>query len=64
MNEALGAALPAAVAKMRLYLATASTHTILFKPVKSNIAEAHAQVGSEFMDGRQSSWLQLHQWAG
>jgi hypothetical protein len=29
---------------MRLYLPSPSTHAILFKPVKSNIAEAHGQV--------------------
>jgi hypothetical protein len=45
VNEALAGALPAAVAKMRAYLANPSTHAILFKPVKSNIAEAHGQVG-------------------
>ena len=45
MNEALGGPLVAAVDKMRAYLGNPSTHAILFKPVKSNIAEAHGQVG-------------------
>ncbi len=37
-------ALPAEVAKMRLYLSSPATRAILFRPVKSNISEAHAQV--------------------
>jgi hypothetical protein len=45
VREALHTALPAAVAKMKLYLSNPSTHAILFKPVKSNVAEAHGQVG-------------------
>jgi hypothetical protein len=44
VNEALAGPLPAAVARMRLYLPNPSTHAILFKPVKSNLMEAHAQV--------------------
>ncbi|GIL89428.1 hypothetical protein Vretimale_18913 [Volvox reticuliferus] len=44
VNAALAGPLPAAVAKMRLYLPNPSTHAILLKPVKSNIAEAHGQV--------------------
>ncbi len=43
VREALGGALPAAAARMRLYLANPATHAILFKPIKSNIAEAHGQ---------------------
>eukprot|EP00798_Chlamydomonas_sp_ICE-L_P008686 gene8686-34133_t len=38
--------LPAAVDKMRLYLPSPSTHAILFKPVKTNIAEAHVQIAT------------------
>lgn len=30
--------------QMRLYLPSPSTHAILFKPIKSNVAEAHGQV--------------------
>ena len=43
VRDALAGPLPAAVARMRLYLANPATHAILFKPIKSNIAEAHGQ---------------------
>ena len=43
VHAALAGPLPAAVARMRLYLANPATHAILFKPIKSNIAEAHGQ---------------------
>ena len=46
VNKALMGQLPEAVEKMRLYLASPSTHAILFKPVKSNIAEAHGQIAT------------------
>lgn len=46
VNEALAGPLPQAVARMRLYLPNPSTHAILFKPVKSNLLEAHSQVAS------------------
>ncbi|KAK9845860.1 hypothetical protein WJX81_004499 [Elliptochloris bilobata] len=46
VREALAGPLPAAVARMRLYLANPATHAILFKPIKSNIAEAHGQVAT------------------
>lgn len=48
VNQALKTTLPIAVAKMKLYLPNQSTHAILFKPIKSNIAEAHSQVASIF----------------
>lgn len=35
-----------AVEKMKLYLNNTSTHSILFKPIKSNIAEAHGQIAA------------------
>ncbi|KAM7275531.1 hypothetical protein ACFE04_017397 [Oxalis oulophora] len=38
--------LPKMIAKMKLYLQNPSTRTILFKPVKTNIVEAHMQVQS------------------
>ncbi|XP_054806000.1 conserved oligomeric Golgi complex subunit 3 [Prosopis cineraria] len=38
--------LPGAIAKMKLYLQNPSTRTILFKPIKTNIVEAHAQIRS------------------
>lgn len=44
--KALEEALPAAVAKMKLYLNNPATHAILFKPIKSNIVEAHGQIAS------------------
>lgn len=44
--DALRTALPEVVAKMRLYLNNPATHAILFKPIKSNIAEAHGQIAS------------------
>ena len=44
VRAALREALPAAAAKMRLYLSNPATHAILFRPIKSNIAEAHGQV--------------------
>ena len=46
VREALGAALPEAVGAMRLYLPNPATHAILFKPIKSNVAEAHGQVST------------------
>lgn len=45
VRQALGGSLPACVASMRLYLPHPATRAILFKPIKSNIAEAHGQVG-------------------
>ena len=44
VNEGLAGPLPTAVSRMRLYLPNPSTLAILFKPVKSNLVEAHAQV--------------------
>lgn len=44
VNAGLDGPLPQAVSRMRLYLPNPSTHAILFKPVKSNLVEAHAQV--------------------
>ncbi|CAL5375655.1 unnamed protein product [Camellia sinensis] len=38
--------LPRVMAKMKLYLQNQSTRTILFKPIKTNIVEAHIQVQS------------------
>ncbi|KAK9817306.1 hypothetical protein WJX72_012420 [[Myrmecia] bisecta] len=46
VKQALQTALPAAVNKMKLYLNNPSTHAILFKPIKSNIAEAHGQIAA------------------
>ncbi|GMP37096.1 hypothetical protein CsSME_00008944 [Camellia sinensis var. sinensis] len=38
--------LPRVMAKMKLYVQNQSTRTILFKPIKTNIVEAHIQVQS------------------
>ncbi|XAR53530.1 hypothetical protein NMG60_11022121 [Bertholletia excelsa] len=38
--------LPGVMEKMKLYLQNQSTRTILFKPVKTNIVEAHIQIQS------------------
>ena len=46
VRDALQTALPGVAAKMRLYLNNPATHAILFKPIKSNIAEAHGQIAS------------------
>ncbi len=46
VNDALHTQLPPLVAKMRLYLPEPSTRAVLFKPIKSNIAEAHAQIAA------------------
>lgn len=46
VNAALQHDLPPLVAKMRLYLPDEATQAILFKPIKSNIAEAHAQIAA------------------
>ena len=46
VRGALSDSLPSAVGKMQLYLTNASTHAILFKPIKSNVAEAHGQIAA------------------
>ncbi|CAI6000927.1 unnamed protein product [Closterium sp. NIES-65] len=46
VDEALKVALPDVVANMALYLPHAATRAILFRPIKSNILEAHAQLQS------------------
>ncbi len=46
VREALNRDLPAVASTMRLYLNNPATHAILFKPIKSNIAEAHGQIAS------------------
>lgn len=46
VGAAIQEELPRVMAKMKLYLQNPSTRTILFKPIKTNIIEAHAQVQS------------------
>ncbi len=40
------AQLPAVVGRTRLYLSNPNTRAILFRPIKSNIAEAHGQIAN------------------
>ncbi|XP_022754751.1 conserved oligomeric Golgi complex subunit 3-like isoform X2 [Durio zibethinus] len=44
VHSAIQQELPLVIAKMKLYLQNPSTRTILFKPIKTNIVEAHIQV--------------------
>ncbi|KAJ8774581.1 hypothetical protein K2173_017027 [Erythroxylum novogranatense] len=44
VHAAVQQELPTVLAKMKLYLQNPSTRTILFKPIKTNIVEAHVQV--------------------
>ncbi|KAI3762323.1 hypothetical protein L1987_52749 [Smallanthus sonchifolius] len=44
VNVAMQNELPRVMGKMKLYLQNPSTRTILFKPIKTNIIEAHEQV--------------------
>ncbi|OVA05252.1 Conserved oligomeric Golgi complex [Macleaya cordata] len=44
VGAAIQQELPVVLAKMKLYLQNPSTRTILFKPIKTNILEAHSQV--------------------
>lgn len=46
VNAAIQQELPKVIEKMKLYLLNPSTRTILFKPIKTNILEAHTQVRS------------------
>jgi hypothetical protein len=45
-NAALATDLPSAAAKMATYLKSAATREIIFNPIESNVAEAHAQVAA------------------
>ena len=44
--DSMDNALPALASKLKLYLRNPSTRGILFKPIKSNIMEAHGQIAS------------------
>ncbi|PON66074.1 Conserved oligomeric Golgi complex, subunit [Parasponia andersonii] len=46
VSAAIQQELPMVMEKMKLYLQNPSTRTILFKPIKTNIVEAHIQVQS------------------
>ena len=46
VRQALDTSLPTAAGAMRLYLPSPATHAILFKPIKSNVAEAHGQIAA------------------
>ncbi len=45
-NASMGATLAAAAAHARAYLPASSTRAVLFRPIKANIAEAHAQMAA------------------
>lgn len=44
VRDALGKALPEALKRMQLYLQNPATHKVLYRPIKSNIVEAHGQI--------------------
>jgi hypothetical protein len=44
VRDAIEQELPKVMAKMKLYLQNPSTRMILFKPIKTNIVEAHVQL--------------------
>lgn len=44
VNEALAGPLPATINKLRAYLPNPQTYFILYKPIKSSVAEAHGQM--------------------
>eukprot|EP00899_Mesostigma_viride_P023426 jgi/Mesvir1/4268/Mv22228-RA.2 len=46
VRDALKGALPEVLSKMKLYLHSPSTRSILFKPIKTNILEARQQIAS------------------
>lgn len=46
VSTAIQEELPRVMAKMKLYLQNPATRTILFRPIKTNIVEAHSQVQS------------------
>ncbi|KAI4335148.1 hypothetical protein L6164_013821 [Bauhinia variegata] len=46
VRAAIQEQLPMVIAKMKLYLQNSSTRAVLFKPIKTNIVEAHIQVNS------------------
>ena len=45
-NAAMGPTLGAAALRARAYLPAAGTRAVLFRPIKANIAEAHAQMAA------------------
>ena len=44
VRDAMSAALPQAIKRMQLYLHNPATHKVLYRPIKSNIVEAHGQI--------------------
>lgn len=44
VRAAMSSALPDAIKRMQLYLHNPSTHKVLYRPIKSNIVEAHGQI--------------------
>lgn len=46
VREALDSSLPESIRRMQLYLTNPATHAILFRPIKSNVVEAHGQIAA------------------
>ncbi len=44
VRDAMSSALPEAIRRMQLYLQNPATHKVLYRPIKSNIVEAHGQI--------------------
>jgi len=44
VRGALASDLPQAIKRMQLYLSNPATHKVLYRPIKSNIVEAHGQI--------------------
>lgn len=44
VRTAMSTVLPEAIKRMQLYLHNPATHKVLYRPIKSNIVEAHAQI--------------------
>ncbi|KOM33315.1 hypothetical protein LR48_Vigan01g287100 [Vigna angularis] len=59
VRAAIQEQLPVVIAKMKLYLQNSSTRTILFKPIKTNIVEAHIQVRSLLQAEYSSEEIQI-----
>ncbi|KAF1887450.1 hypothetical protein Lal_00040504 [Lupinus albus] len=59
VRTAIQEQLPVVISKMKLYLQNSSTRTILFKPIKTNIVEAHTQLQSLLQSEYTSEEIQI-----
>ncbi|KAL5182758.1 Conserved oligomeric Golgi complex subunit 3 [Glycine soja] len=59
VRNAIQEQLPGVIDRMKLYLQNSSTRTILFKPIKTNIIEAHTQVQSLLQSEYTSEEIQI-----